>query len=492
MTITASMLYNATKCPTRPLLDQFENPALRDTVSPFVNLLWERGALHEERVVLEMVPKPLNLLDAAWTHEEREQRTHKAMRESVPLIYGGRITTDDLVGEPDLLRWVDGGYIPVDIKSGNAFESGNDGKPKLHYAVQLALYVDILEGLGVSAGRRGEIIDINSSTESYDLTAQKGIRDQTTWWDEYISLRDEVRAQVQGQLVPPPALCADCKLCVWQTRCKAALEASDDLSLIAMLGRAKRDALQVAFPSVRALATGAIESHLLKGNKTSFPGIGGGTLIDFKARARLLHERGAPYLKSPVDFPIVAREIYFDIEADPFRDIVYLHGFVEVDVATGQERFVAFYADEPNRTSEEARFAEAMAYLRTTGDSTVFHFSAYERTAYKKLAARYPLVAPIDEVEALFGRGSTIDLLMIVRDQTEWPTYDRSIKTLATHLKFKWRDSNPSGAASIEWYEQWVATQDPAIKQRILDYNEDDCRAMAVLRRALPELRLES
>jgi predicted RecB family nuclease len=28
---------------------------------------------------------------------------------------------------------------------------------------------------------------------------------------------------------------------------------------------------------------------------------------------------------------------------------------------------------------------------------------------------------------------------------------------------------------------QWVKTQDPKIKQRILDYNEDDCRAMPML-----------
>jgi predicted RecB family nuclease len=62
-----------------------------------------------------------------------------------------------------------------------------------------------------------------------------------------------------------------------------------------------------------------------------------------------------------------------------------------------------------------------------------------------------------------------------------WPTRDHSIKTLAKGLGFKWRDDNPSGAASIEWFDQWVRTGDPAIRQRILDYNEDDCRATRVL-----------
>ncbi len=61
------------------------------------------------------------------------------------------------------------------------------------------------------------------------------------------------------------------------------------------------------------------------------------------------------------------------------------------------------------------------------------------------------------------------------------PTRDHSIKTLATFLGFKWRDTNPSGVASIEWYARWCKTRDPAIKQQILEYNEDDCRATRVL-----------
>jgi hypothetical protein len=42
----------------------------------------------------------------------------------------------------------------------------------------------------------------------------------------------------------------------------------------------------------------------------------------------------------------------------------------------------------------------------------------------------------------------------------------------------RWRDTHPSGAASIEWFDRWC---NPEIRQRILDYNEDDCRATRVL-----------
>jgi len=39
----------------------------------------------------------------------------------------------------------------------------------------------------------------------------------------------------------------------------------------------------------------------------------------------------------------------------------------------------------------------------------------------------------------------------------------------------------PASAASIEWYHRWVETEDLQIRQRILDYNEDDCLAMRIL-----------
>ncbi len=70
-----------------------------------------------------------------------------------------------------------------------------------------------------------------------------------------------------------------------------------------------------------------------------------------------------------------------------------------------------------------------------------------------------------DEIEALFASPSTIDLYYdVVFKATEWPTRDYSIKTLAKYLGFKWRDTHPSGAASIEWFDRWVQTGDSEIK----------------------------
>ncbi len=77
--------------------------------------------------------------------------------------------------------------------------------------------------------------------------------------------------------------------------------------------------------------------------------------------------------------------------------------------------------------------------------------------------------------------------------QTEGPL---GLKQLAGAAGFQWRDVNPSGEASMLWYEVARADDGPtalASRQRILEYNEDDCRATKALRdwlngpaRALP------
>lgn len=83
-----------------------------------------------------------------------------------------------------------------------------------------------------------------------------------------------------------------------------------------------------------------------------------------------------------------------------------------------------------------------------------------------------------------------VDLYEIISKNTEWPTHDYSLKTLAKFLGFGWRDAHPSGAASIEWFERFLEGE-PGAKDRILSYNEDDCRATRVLLDGIVALRVK-
>lgn len=159
-----------------------------------------------------------------YAGDEKECQTREAMDGGEPLIYGGRIQADDLLGDPDLLRKEGEGYVAIDIKSGAGEEGTEDlSKPKKHYAVQLAIYTDILERLGQSSGRHGYIWDINGQEFLYDLTAAQGPRKPESLWDEYQSYLAVARAIIANTEQTLPAYGGICKLCHWYTACVGAM-----------------------------------------------------------------------------------------------------------------------------------------------------------------------------------------------------------------------------------------------------------------------------
>ena len=482
--ITASMLYDLVSCPHRVRMDIYGDPADRDEINPFVQMLWERGSIYETEVIDKLGAPFLDL--SIYAGDEKEYRTTEALQQGVPLIYSARMREGMLLGDPDLLRKETGGYVAGDIKSGAGEEGDEDNrKPKKHYAVQLALYTDILERKGLSAGRRGFVWDVHDEEVPYDFDAPCSVRDPRTLWDYYREILHTADNIANHDALTQAAYSSGvCKLCHWYSSCLGQLTAADDLTLIPQLGRSKRDVMADRIGTIRELAA-VNPDAFLQGKKTVFPGIGPDTLVKFHERAKLISagDQAKPYLCAPVSLPVLERELFFDIEVDPIRDRCYLHGFVErFGGDNAGERFVAFFADEASGDAEREAFAAAWRYMQDAQPCAIYYYSKYERTIYRKLQQRYPEVCTADEIEALFDPARAVDLYSdVVLKATEWPTRDYSIKTLARYLGFNWRDAHPSGAASIEWFDKWIKTGDPDVKQRILDYNEDDCRATRVL-----------
>src|SRR5882724_7807115 len=121
--ITASLLYSHLTCPHRVAMDTFAEPATRDPVSPFVQLLWERGTLYEAEVIRALGVPFTDL--SSLKGDAKEAATREAVDRGDALVYAGRLSVDDLRGEPDLLRREGEGYAAIDIKSG-AGEEGAD------------------------------------------------------------------------------------------------------------------------------------------------------------------------------------------------------------------------------------------------------------------------------------------------------------------------------------------------------------------------------
>jgi len=493
--ISADMLYNYIKCPHRLYLDIFEDPSKRDPESAFMKLLWEKGIDFEKQVISEFKKTFLDL--SHYKDLEKEKRTLEALNNSVGLIYNGRISTDNLVGEPDLLVRKNDEYVAGDIKSGSGLEGENDlseGKPKLHYAVQLCVYTDILEQKGFSKSRTPFIHDIHGREIYYDLNSPVGKRNSNSLWDAYQEALLNIQKIIEQNLVTTSAHSNVCKLCHWRSYCLRNLIQKKDLSLIPELGRKKRDILNRKIKNLFDFARKPLTTFI-SGKKTIFPGIGSPTLKKYYARAILLSDtdKGA-YIKRRINFPKSDIELFFDIETDPMHDFCYLHGFIEChNENPSSEKYIAFFADNPTEKEEERIFVDAWHYIKQHFPCAVYYYSPYEKIIWKKLCRKYSELIDLSELEVFFDSPYVVDLYSdVVKKYTEWPTYSYSVKDLAKYLGFRWRDESPSGAESIEWFHRWIESGNPAIKHRILQYNEDDCVAMKVLLERIKRLPVKN
>lgn len=496
MIITATTLYNYLKCPHRVWRDVYgPKDELIEESNPFIELLWKRGVLHEEKTI-HCIGEFLDLSEGSY--DERFEQTKQAMDRKVPLIYQGLLKHENLLGIPDLLLLQpDNRYIPVDIKSGMAFEgsdedTGDEGKPKKHYAVQLCLYSDLLQKLGYSSRSIGKIIDIGGNEVFYDLNAPMGVRTKETYWECYERVKKHVEFLMKNEDKNNPAMSGDCKMCPWYSSCKAWCEEHRDLSNLFYVGRSARDTISndLFIDTMEDLLEVDVE-HAMKEKKKDkefLKGIGEKTLTKMVTRADILLNTKEPVRYATIQFPKVSYELFFDIEDDPTQEFAYLHGVYER--GPEGERFLDFTAKEISEEAEKKALSDFWDYIHSLpeDDFSVYYYSAHEKTTYRKLQRKYPDVITEEEVDAFFENPNVIDLYKIVLKDTDWPLGSYSLKAIAMYLGFKWRDETPSGALSIQWFNEYIETGDESILERILLYNEDDCKATMVMKDALEKL----
>jgi len=499
--ITASKLYDYIQCPHRVWRDIYgpQDEKIQET-NPFVELLWEKGIKHEEKIVSKLGDF-LNLKDGSL--DERFQKTIEAMKNKTSLIYQGVLKHENLLGIPDLLKKLpDDTYMPIDIKAGMGFEGvdeeqGEEGKPKKHYAVQLCLYNDLLKKLGFAIHNNGEIIDIHGEEIEYDLVSPIGARIKEIYWDFYERIKKHVDFLVKNQGKNKPAMAGICKLCPWCNSCKKWCEEKRDLTNVFYLGRSNRDRINkdLFIENIDEFLEIDVEEIMKQkeaekkaGNKEFLYRIGKDSLLKSIKRAKILYQTKKPVAYDPIIFPQVSYELFFDIEDDPTQEFVYLHGVYERNGE--KEKFIDFTATEISDKAEKEAWKNFWEYIDSLpqDDFAVYYYSHHEKTIYKKLQKRHLDVISLEKVEAFFENPNVIDLYKIVQKQTDWPVGSYSLKALATYLGFNWRDETPSGALSIQWFNKYLGTKDKSILKRILEYNEDDCKATMILKDGLGKL----
>lgn len=474
------MLRDLLLCERRFALDQFAPPGQRDPTSPFVQMLWRDGLVHEAEV-LSNLTGPIEDL-RGMDRRDREVRTAAAIADKAPLILGAVILHEDLIGMPDVLRLTDTGYRALDVKAGSALE-GINGAYKPAYLAQVAHYAHILDATDIGCADFAGIIDAQGTEVTYDLNLPFG-RDRRSGKQRHLELLSDARGVLAGDRVTKSALAAHCGMCHWRSKCRQELLHADDLTQLPGLGRAIRTTIAPIAETIADLARidiGAVRDRKL-------PGLGTDRFVRFVNRAKLWSDPdGSPVAHRRLSVDPSAHMIDFDVEADPVRGIVYLHGFWH-ERAGQEDEFVHFFAPSVDAEGERIAFAQAIEHFRRYRTARWFHYSAYERTAYSGLQRRHPDVCDKGEIEEIFDPTRCTDLYKIIARDTDWPLSSYGIKSVAKSIGFVWSDADPSGSNSIEWFDTFARTGDETLRRRIIQYNADDVLASKCVRNALAEL----
>jgi predicted RecB family nuclease len=465
--ITASHIYDYLICPHKVYLDAFGDRLRMDPESDLQKLLWEKGMAHEEDV-LEKLGLVVSEVECEG-FEECEKETLRLMRDGEGLIYQGRLSTASMRGNPDLLEKAKGKsglgshyYIPIEMKSGSAYEDDEAGRIKAHYALQLAFYADVLKKVQGVKPEAGKIIDGEFRIVPVDLKPFES---------NYLRYLAEIRDLLSGRATSEPCIGGVCAQCHWRSSCYCWAKERDDLSLIRKLNRSKRSALRKGrIRTVKELS----ELGKTK-NLPSFESISHNALAQFVRRA-VVFQKGEPILHSPVEFLERKLEVFFDIETEPLEETCYLYGIVE---RMGEkQRYVSFFADSP--AEEESTWNAFWEYVSDLEDFQVYYYTSYEKTVLTCLSERYPCNLALFEK---FFQNST-DLYAIVDKCTEWPSHSYSIKAISRLLGFQYSERDPGGLKAALWYLEYVNAPEAnrALKDKIIQYNREDCEAMVVLK----------
>ena len=382
-------------------------------------------------------------------------------------------------------------------------------------ALQLAGATRIVESLGHGdPATRGAIVDRTARVWWLDLASANAPRCNLKAYDALFAERQAVLEAIDdwfnvgGELPTAPYWHRECVDCEFAQLCASQLEASDDVSLTRFTTIEQQRALH-AQGIHRRSDLARLDPHLAQSaRKRTTPASDAreaalSTSIDkldeliYRARAHVagtsLRILDAAHTGCPV------ADVEVDIDMESYGDATYLWGAtVTLDrplsgIASGHMSFAVWDELTPQRESENfARFWHWFAGLRRRCHEEGLTFAAYcfwaqaEDGAMNRAVALSPLSAPTpDDLEEFRHSrpAQWIDMHDLVKRQiqTEGPL---GLKQLATAAGFRWRDVNPSGEASMQWYEVARGDDEEAMvsRQRILDYNEDDCRATKALR----------
>jgi predicted RecB family nuclease len=280
-------------------------------------------------------------------------------------------------------------------------------------------------------------------------------------------IEKEITHMIDRPAAPPLRLTNHCKICGFQEACSATAKERDDLSLLKGLSGKDIDML-----NKRGIFTVTQYSYTFRPRrpqKTASKQLGKHhhSLNALAIRTQTI------YIARKPELPDATNRVYWDVEGIPDENFYYLIGYV-IDDGVNVTSHSLWASDQ---TEEKEIWAIFLAKIAALDDFVLFHYGSYETKFLKQMGTKY---GGNDELFAKI-KSSSFNVLSAIYGQLYFPTYSNDLKSIASFWGFKWSEPNASGLTSVLWRKQWEKAHDETQKQKIIEYNNDDCLALRVV-----------
>ena len=459
--------------------------------NPDALVLQERGREHEAAYLTSVTTAGMPVVDLrdVFDDEAALARTLAAMGDGVAVIAQAALRSGLWFGRADVLRRVETpsalgawSYEVYDCKLARNTKAGT--------ILQLSLYSDLLES---AQGFLPLNMHVVVPGEGFPVETHR-VLDYAAYYRLVRNRLQSTVANDPGWSTTYPEPVSHCDECRWWQECDRQRREDDHLCLVAGISRVQQKQLASwETTTVAALAQLPLplQQRPDQGSRESYERVREQARVQVTGREahQPVHELlpladGQGLARLPVPSP---GDLFLDFEGDPFAGYdgrEYLFGFV-----TNTEPAAYHYRWALTPEEERAAFEWLVDTIIATWTAHqgmhVYHFTAYEPSALKRLMGRY--ATREDEIDRILRAGILVDVHTVLKQGVRASVEQYSLKAIEAFYEYERLIPLDTARTARHFVEHTLelsrtTTIDQETKRIIEGYNRDDCASTKALR----------
>lgn len=458
--VSKTALTRFLRCPYTFWMIDSGQITVEETLDEFHEDLIRTGQQFQEQVESEALPLPI-----PW--------------QDIPLTKAWRILGTPFFANPGLKIWgrpdgvdlADGALIPVEVKSHRSV--------RLMDRLELAFYWLLLEP---------HRIRHDTSPQGWLILRQDGARKDVQvpirpdHIERVIELLGQVREARQSGVRPRLCGCEVCKGIFLEPLLAQATKAQDPSLILGVRGRRAEILERLGYRRFDSLLEADPEILAQQFRDARSYGVTPGEIRRWQLHARSYLAKVPVLATGHAPFPIQGRFIALDLEYDSTYDDIWLIGLGLVE--TDDRRSYKFlWAND--RRGQGRNLQRLATFLDKHPDIPVVTWSG--------TSAELPLLTRVGHrhrceelLEPLLDRH--VDLYEWTLQNVRFPFRDLGLKDLGAYYGIPRLSDIRGGRHAIALYNHYLGTRDQSLKDRLIDYNQEDLDALAGVAQALRTL----